>query len=268
MKKLYEFQVSELLATKAAVKQIEKLLTDYSRTGKFETLLAAQENIHKVEQTVAAAIKSARPATASSDGGELDWDALPIKAPLFILNLARKYPQKEQKYFDAWKALITKHAPNPGEKANYGKYINMFKAYAKRPEYDLALEDVDFDAEIARYNEVNESAGRKLSNIKMFEDFDMDDENMDDDIDTDEDDGPPYYFFIDGDNQAIVKIDKGMRGGSYRETLVRGEEPYGFGSKTYQSYLSADDIESWLRKDYGDVTRIKEEEFDDYLPEE
>lgn len=263
MKKLFEFQVSELISTKATVKQIEKLLTDYSRTGKIETLLAAQENIHKVEQTVAAAIKSVRP-VPSAEGGEIDWDMDP-KAPVFILNLVKRYPQNEEKYFKLWHKAVARSTEG-GKKFNYGAGINIFRAYAKREQ--LQLEGIDFDAEIARYNEVNESTERKLTNIRMFEDFDTE-EDMDDDIDTEDDnDGPPYYFFIDGDSPAIVKIDRGMRGGSYRETLVRGEEPYGFGSKTYQSYLSADDIESWLRKDYGDVTRIKEEEFDDYLTEE
>lgn len=266
MKKLFEFQVSELITTKATVKQIEKLLTDYSRTGKIETLLAAQENIHKVEQTVAAAIKSVRPVAAEGDDAEMDWDKAP-KAPVFVLNLAKRYPQNEAKYYKLWYKAVDRSTEG-GKAFNYGAGINIFRAYAKREQ--LQLEGVDFDAEIARYGEVNESVKRSpLSNIKMFEDFDMDDEDMEDDVDTDEDsDGPPYYFFIDGDSQAIVEINRGSRGGSYRETLVRGEEPYGFGSKTYQSYLSADDILSWLRKDYGDVTRIKEEEFDDYLPEE
>ena len=41
-------------------------------------------------------------------------------------------------------------------------------------------------------------------------------------------------------------------GSKWREgSVIDGEEPYGWGSKTYESYLTPDDICTWLRKDYG-----------------
>jgi len=88
-----------------------------------------------------------------------------------------------------------------------------------------------------------------------------------------EDDGPPYFFYIeDGDNKAIVKIGYPKRGngeGNLREFLIRGEEPYGFGGKNYQSYLTKSDIDNWLSKDYDYVEAIdSEDEFDNYLPEQ
>jgi ribosomal protein L35AE/L33A len=87
------------------------------------------------------------------------------------------------------------------------------------------------------------------------------------------DDSPPYFFYIeDGDNKAIVKIGYPKRGngeGNLKEFLVRGEEPYGFGSKNYQSYLTKSDIDGWLSKDYDYVEAIEtEEDFDNYLPSE
>lgn len=90
--------------------------------------------------------------------------------------------------------------------------------------------------------------------------------------DEDEEDSPPYFFYIeDMGKKCIIRIGYPMRGNgtetNYKERLVRGEEPYSLGTKTYQSYLSGTDILRWLRKDYESVTPIKSEsEFDNYLP--
>ncbi len=49
-----------------------------------------------------------------------------------------------------------------------------------------------------------------------------------------------------------VEVEMLGEGSKWREgRVVSGEEPYGWGSKTYQGYLTADDVEFWLSRDYG-----------------
>lgn len=97
-----------------------------------------------------------------------------------------------------------------------------------------------------------------MKHIKLFESFDDDFE--DDDVNI------VYFYIEDGSKQAIVSLRK--QGSSWREYVERGEEPFGFGSKTYQSYLKPSDLRSWLSKDYDYVEQIdSEDDFDNYLSE-
>jgi hypothetical protein len=70
-------------------------------------------------------------------------------------------------------------------------------------------------------------------------------------------------FDFENDSEFLVKIKDSVcqirkgRMGNWIERFVYGEEPYGFGGKSYQSYLDKDEIVSWLMKDYkGDVEEI------------
>jgi hypothetical protein len=73
-------------------------------------------------------------------------------------------------------------------------------------------------------------------------------------------DGNPYGFEYDedadyenlelSDGETTVELYKD--GSKWIEgRVIDGEKPYGWGSKTYQSYLSIDDICTWLKRDYG-----------------
>ncbi len=73
-----------------------------------------------------------------------------------------------------------------------------------------------------------------MNHVKLFEQF--------------VNEGISYLELTDGD--TTVSLSK--RGGKwYEDSVIDGEEPYGWGSKTYQSYLEPGDIASYLSKDYG-----------------
>jgi len=57
-----------------------------------------------------------------------------------------------------------------------------------------------------------------------------------------------YLEFTDGETTVSVYKD----GNKWREgKVIDGEEPYGWGGKSYMSYLKPSDIASYLRSDYG-----------------
>lgn len=67
-----------------------------------------------------------------------------------------------------------------------------------------------------------------------------------------------HALITHGDNdQAVVKLEKS---GRWTERFIAGVKPYGFGGKTYASYLTRDDILSWLQKDYDQVEVIDPDE--------
>jgi hypothetical protein len=86
-------------------------------------------------------------------------------------------------------------------------------------------------------------------------------------------DGEAVYFaVINEDTQTVSSVCKVSKteDSNWTEDVIAGEEPYGFGGKTYQSYLEPSDIMSWIRKDYArgddDVIVINDQqELDDYI---
>ena len=72
-----------------------------------------------------------------------------------------------------------------------------------------------------------------------------------------------YFKINDNGDTTIVKLSRDD--GEWHESLIAGKEPYGFGSKTYMSYLKPEEIKSWLQKDYSDVTQISEDELESEL---
>jgi hypothetical protein len=110
-------------------------------TGIPEELVKIQTELNKAAKMVTDVLRSA---TSTTD--KLDWDVKPL-APVFILNLKNKYPQKETKYHELWYK-----AANRNPEFNYGASINIFKAYAKREE--LMLEDHDYNFELTE-EEIN-----------------------------------------------------------------------------------------------------------------
>jgi hypothetical protein len=74
-----------------------------------------------------------------------------------------------------------------------------------------------------------------------------------------ESEGEELFFTIN--DETVVRL--ANRNGQWHEYHVSGPEPYGFGSKTYDGSLDAEDILSWLSKDYGDVEAYDENEDDD-----
>ena len=92
----------------------------------------------------------------------------------------------------------------------------------------------------------------KLNNIKLFENFDEEDNSI-------------YFYIEDGDKKSIINLYKSD--GKWRESLVRGDEPYGLGGKTYQSYLRSSDLLQWLNKDYDHVEIVDVDDMDNYIEE-
>jgi hypothetical protein len=125
----------------AIIPSLEKLgdLVDHQDTP--QDLLKMQAETNKILKMINDEIKAtinARP----HDG--VDWTKAPL-APVFILNLVKKYPQDEEKYHAAWFKAVTRMA----DKFSYGGAINIFKAYAKRDEFQLMLEDHDYDNDLS-----------------------------------------------------------------------------------------------------------------------
>lgn len=72
--------------------------------------------------------------------------------------------------------------------------------------------------------------------------------NESDESEADEDQDYSNLELSNGD----ITVQLYKAGSKWREgSVIDGEEPYGWGSKTYGSYLTPDDICTWLRKDYG-----------------
>lgn len=61
-----------------------------------------------------------------------------------------------------------------------------------------------------------------------------------------ESDEQEFWFTIDEFIGKIEKVD-----GKWREYVEDGEAPDNYGSKTYMSYLSPEEVISWLKQDYG-----------------
>jgi hypothetical protein len=81
----------------------------------------------------------------------------------------------------------------------------------------------------------------------------------DDDYDGNEDDGEYInFFYIVGWNDEEEKawlgiVKKDQDSGRWVESSSQGEPPSDWGGKRYMSYLSPDDVMSWLRKDYDEI---------------
>ncbi len=61
-----------------------------------------------------------------------------------------------------------------------------------------------------------------------------------------------------GNDEGVV-LELYSDGRTWREGRVEeGEEPYGWGSKTYQSYLTLNEVINYLRQDYGGSWRVIE----------
>lgn len=54
------------------------------------------------------------------------------------------------------------------------------------------------------------------------------------------------------DGNSYVRLVPDM-GKWYEGRVVEGTEPYGWGGKTYQGYLTGNEILNWLRRDYYDA---------------
>lgn len=69
---------------------------------------------------------------------------------------------------------------------------------------------------------------------------------------SDEDETEMFYvIIIDGENRCVARLEK--MGGYWHEECVFGNAPDNFTSKRYMSYLSPEDIISWLNRDYSTV---------------
>lgn len=73
------------------------------------------------------------------------------------------------------------------------------------------------------------------------------------------DDIDRFYITIrDGSNVWVGEYERD--GGKWHERtseVLSGEEGYGFGGKTYMSYLTPDEIRDWLLRDYDDASPVR-----------
>lgn len=71
-------------------------------------------------------------------------------------------------------------------------------------------------------------------------------------------------FYVRVNGSVVVKIEKD--GGKWYEELVAGDkniaQDLGVGGKTYMSYLTKNDIMTWLSGDYNDVDEIDPADLD------
>lgn len=112
---------------------IGDLISTYSTS---QDLIKIQTEMNKVNKVITDKIRA-----SSSHSEEIDWDRAP-KAPVFVLNLAQRYPQNEKKYHDLWYKAAERQPT-----FTYGGAINIFKTYCKREE--LLLEDHDYDNDLS-----------------------------------------------------------------------------------------------------------------------
>lgn len=181
MRKLYEFQTSLSSESKSKLKELENLFVEFDSTGDQKKLIRAQEILVGMEAKIADAIRATNPprSAASASGGtavatQIDTNKAP-KPAVFVFNLARRYPQNEQKYFELW-YKAAERSLRPGQTTyNYGAVMNIFKTYCKRE--TLALEGVDHTAEelqmIEEYNNSlqTEVPAKPAGRLTRFEDF-------------------------------------------------------------------------------------------------
>ena len=89
--------------------------------------------------------------------------------------------------------------------------------------------------------------------IKMLKQKSVIKESQEADTDSD------YLEFSDG--ETVVSMHKD--GGKWIEgDVIEGEKPYGWGGKTYMSYLSPKEIARYLRQDYGGDWQVSDENTD------
>jgi hypothetical protein len=115
---------------------ISDMVLEYTPESPATFLIKIQSEINKVQKIVTETIRS----LSQHKEEEIDWEVAP-KAPVFILNLAQRYPQNEKTYHDLWYK-----AANRQPVFSYGGAIAIFKTYAKRAE--LMLEDHEYDNEL------------------------------------------------------------------------------------------------------------------------
>jgi len=93
--------------------------------------------------------------------------------------------------------------------------------------------------------------------VKKKDKTELDEADYDDEDDYDEDSANGFFVCIgseeDGGFVGMVTKD----GGKWRESNVAGNAPYSWGGKSYMSYLSADEIMSYIRNDYGRHADVK-----------
>jgi sporulation protein YlmC with PRC-barrel domain len=70
-----------------------------------------------------------------------------------------------------------------------------------------------------------------------------------------------YIVIKDKDDnpEFVGKVYKPDEESHWLEKEIAGEDPYGWGGKTYQSYLTKSDIDTWISKDYGKAGSTVEE---------
>lgn len=92
--------------------------------------------------------------------------------------------------------------------------------------------------------------------VKDAPDFNAESDGFDDDAP--EDVGPHYYKIDSYDCLAIVRVV--MEGGKWRESLVKAikgnPRDLRIGGAEYMSYLTPQEILSWMNKDYGNATYL------------
>lgn len=78
-------------------------------------------------------------------------------------------------------------------------------------------------------------------------------------LENDNDSSSFLVYVVDGDEEGTLRIYEDERG--WRVKVVEGNIPPS--SKKYMSYLTKDDIITWLRKDYDSVREITYDDDDD-----
>ena len=149
-------------------------------------------------------------------------------------------------YDDAIKILKQKGVIKEAENIIFDPYEDKQMWY---------IEDQDGDTEELGYMSKEEAMGHERPGAHVFTDRDMIDRHNEskkmsesEDDDQDDFDSTDYLEFTDG-NTTVSLYKDGSRW--IEGDIVKGKKPYGWGGKTYMSYLTPKDIAGYLSKDYG-----------------
>jgi hypothetical protein len=108
--------------------EIQEVLDDYDSSKSNGTLVELNKLAAKFQAAVAEAIRGTMP--PSEEVSDVP------KAPVFVINLGKKYPDQKGAYDRLW-AKAAKRLPT----FSYGGAINIFKAYANREKLMLEAEE-------------------------------------------------------------------------------------------------------------------------------
>lgn len=105
--------------------------------------------------------------------------------------------------------------------------------------------------------------GLKMTKSEDEESYSSNDDDCDEDEDKEEDEDEDVYFIITDryDHESLVMLKKDY--GRWEEHLIAGKKPYGFGGKSYMSYLKPEDLLGWLSHDYDNVEPVEPDEVDE-----